>query len=258
MVSIVIPVYNAASTIIRALDSIKNQTYNDFEIIIVNDGSTDDSIDVIEKYRIGNPQFKMTIISKQNGGVSSARNEGLKIAKGEYLAFLDADDEWLPYKLERQLQILMNSPSVDFLAAMIIEPDSRYKNKIKIINLKDLIFKNYFQPSTVIMKKEVYQNVGGFNESQRFAEEGNYFMRVASKFKCALLCEKLIVYGDGKKGFGERGLSANLREMEKGELMNLKFAYDNEFVNWPVFMIARSYSLLKYLRRILIVKMRKI
>ncbi|MET4141613.1 glycosyltransferase family A protein [Pedobacter sp. UYP1] len=258
-ISVIIPMYNAESSIQRCISSVVNQTYKgNVEIIIVNDGSTDNGKAIIDDYRIKNEAINITLINKENGGVSSARNEGMKVSSGDFIAFLDSDDEWLPSKLQRQMEILKKDSSIDFLAGIIFEAPEEHSGKLREIALKDLIYKNYFQPSTVIMKKKVYTVVGKFNESQRFAEEGNYFMRIANQFKCILLYEKLIVYGDGKSGFGESGLSANLLEMEKGELLNLRFAYTNGYISGLVYFMAKSYSLLKYLRRILIVKMRKI
>lgn len=258
-VSVIIPMYNAESSIQRCVSSVVNQTYKgSVEIIIVNDGSTDKGRLLIDDYIVKNEHINIILINKENGGVSSARNEGMKVSSGDFIAFLDSDDEWLPSKLQRQIEIFRKDNSIDFLAGIIFEAPEEQNGRLREIVLKNLIFKNYFQPSTVIMKKEVYAAVGEFNESQRFAEEGNYFMRIANQFKCALLYERLIVYGDGKSGFGESGLSANLLEMEKGELLNLRFAYTNGYINGPVYILAKSYSLLKYLRRILIVKMRKI
>lgn len=251
--------YNAESSIQRCVSSVVNQTYKgSVEIIIVNDGSTDNGKELIKDYKIKNEHINIILINKKNGGVSSARNEGMKVASGDFIAFLDSDDEWLPSKLQRQMEILEKDNSIDFLAGIIFEAPEQLSGRLKVIVLKNLIFKNYFQPSTVIMKKQVYSTIREFNESQRYAEEGNYFMRIAHQFKCVLLYEKLIVYGDGKSGFGESGLSANLLEMEKGELLNLKFAYTNSYINGSVYILAKSYSLLKYVRRILIVKMRKI
>ena len=121
-----------------------------------------------------------------------------------------------------------------------------------------MIFKNYFQPSTVIFKKEVFDSVGFFDESQNYAEEGNYFIRIAKMFKCVLLNEQLVNYGQGKDSFGVSGLSANLKEMEKGELRNLRFALRKNYISFFTYLIAITYSILKYIRRILIVKFRQI
>ena len=106
------------------------------------------------------------------------------------------------------------------------------------------------------MKREIVDKVGYFDENQKYAEEGNYFFRVSKDFKCFFLNQELIVFGDGKSGFGESGLSANLKEMEKGELKNLKFAYENKWIGFGLYFVTVCFSLLKYLRRIVIVKLR--
>jgi len=258
MVSVIIPLYNGEKTILRSLNSIKSQTYTDFEVIIINDGSKDKGPKLVQEYIEINKDLKITFVNKENGGVSSARNAGMKLAKGSFIAFLDADDEWKANKLERQLSVFEENKELDFLAAILHEPEEKNANQLRFIKLEDLIYKNYFQPSTVLMKTIVYQTIGVFNEAQRYAEEGNYFIRVAKQFNCALLYDKLIVYGDGKNAFGESGLSANLLEMEKGELMNLRFAYESGYISYITFTIAKYFSLMKYFRRIIIVKMRKI
>lgn len=257
MISVIIPMYNAENTIITCINSVLNQTYNrKIEIIIVNDGSSDNSQRIVEKIikeNLTNTIIKL--INKNNGGVSSARNTGLTLTKGEYIALLDSDDEWLPEKLEKQINVFISDNEVSFIGGLIDKPVNVKKEVIEI-SLSKLIFKNYFQPSTVMFKKEVLDKVGFFDESQKYAEEGNYFMRIAKLFKCVLLNEQFVNYGQGKVGFGVSGLSANLIEMEKGELRNLKFAYQNNYISFFIYLIAITYSILKYFRRVLIVKFR--
>lgn len=260
MISVIIPAYNSADTIIRALDSVKNQNYKGvIEIIVVNDGSKDNTEDIVTAYRSDNPGISLTLLNQKNGGVSTARNAGLKVAKGDYIAFLDADDAWKYNKITEQVNIFNNlQEKIDFLATAF---DEVYLKNLKDsqvvkIDFRKLIFKNYFQPSTVMMKKKVLQKVGYFREDQKYAEEGNYFMRIAYQFNCYFLNSKLIEYGDGKSGFGESGLSANLKEMEKGELMNLKYVYVNKMINFRTYVLAYIFSIVKYIRRILIVRLR--
>ncbi len=250
--------YNAENTIANCLNSVLNQTYNGkIEILVINDGSNDNSKTIVEEiidYNVSS--FEIKLVNKENGGVSSARNRGLVLANGNYIAFLDSDDEWLPIKLERQLEILFLDNKIGLIGCLINKPLA-LKHTIIEIPLSKLIFKNYFQPSTVIIKKEVFDSVGFFDESQKYAEEGNYFIRIAKMFKCVLLNEELVSYGQGKGGFGVSGLSANLMEMEKGELKNLSFAFRNNYISFFTYFIAIIYSILKYIRRILIVKFRK-
>ena len=96
--------FNAEKTIIKALDSVRNQDYdlNEFEVIIIDDGSTDSSKMLVENYRNKNAELNIKIITQDNGGVSKARNAGLKAATGNYIALLDSDDEWLPAKTKMQ------------------------------------------------------------------------------------------------------------------------------------------------------------
>lgn len=252
-VSVVIPVYNAQETIVRGLDSVINQTIKPFEIIIINDGSNDQSVPIIKEYIAKNRSFNFILIDKKNGGVSSARNSGLKISKGDFIAFLDSDDEWLPDKSEKQIFVFNTKKDFSFVGGLIYKPKDSVVGSSNEIKLNQLIFKNYFQPSTVMLKREVINNIGLFDESQKYAEEGNYFMRVAKLYKCALLNEQVVLYDQGKKGFGQSGLSSNLYEMEKGELLNLKFAYDHDYISSTKYRVAVFFSVVKYFRRIIIV-----
>jgi len=105
MISVIIPIYNRANYIIDCIDSVLQQTYKDLEIIVVDDGSTDNLKEVLSKYG-----DRIIYIHKENGGVSSARNEGIRRCKGEYIAWLDSDDRWMPFKLELELGILSRLP----------------------------------------------------------------------------------------------------------------------------------------------------
>ncbi len=254
LISVIIPMFNSEDTIERCLISVFNQSFiGDIEVIIINDGSIDSCSEVVSKYICQNNHFNIILINQENGGVSNARNTGLKLANGEYIAFLDSDDEWLPEKLEKQFQVFDTNSEISFIGGLI-NKSINFDQYIIDIPLSKMIFKNYFQPSTVIFKREVFQKVGFFDESQKFAEEGNYFMRIAKDFKCVLLNEQLVNYDQGKNGFGISGLSSNLLEMEKGELKNLRFAYSQNYISLFIYIIAVVYSLLKYYRRILIVK----
>jgi len=111
-VSIVIPAFNASWCIRRAVDSVLAQTFTDFELIVVDDGSTDETAEILRSYGDA-----LRVVSQPNGGMSCARNAGIRIARGRYIAFLDADDRWLPAKLERQVKLLDDRPALAFCAA---------------------------------------------------------------------------------------------------------------------------------------------
>ena len=138
--SIILPVYNKAGTIIQALDSIYSQTCNDFEVIVVNDGSTDNVLEVLDHYE--NP---IRVITQKNGGVSAARNTGVDNAKGEYICFLDADDMWFPNHLEVIDNMMSVFPNVVFFGTChkCSFPDGRIVDCNKnIASLNDIILIN--------------------------------------------------------------------------------------------------------------------
>ena len=261
-ISVIIPMYNAQDTIIRAVSSVINQTFKGAsEIIIVNDGSTDNCVKILEDYIVANRIQNIIIINKKNGGVSSARNAGLKVAKGKYIALLDSDDEWHIKKLESQIFILKEHDDIGLIG-------TNWNNKklnrfffkrfslLTDIPFKILMFKNFFQPSTVVFKAEIINVIGLFPEHQRYAEEGNFFFRAAKNFKCVLLNQTYLNYGFNKFGFGDGGLSGNILEMQRGEIKNLKFALHEKYCNLFFFCLAYVYSYLKYFRRIIIKKHR--
>lgn len=253
--------YNASVTIERALESVVFQDYNGLkEIIVINDGSKDNSVEIVEQFIEKNKNANIILISQTNGGVSKARNSGLKIVKGNYIAFLDSDDAWITNKLSDQVKILENNSDIGLLGTGFegFYFEKKLEGELINVKFKNLIFKNYFQPSTVLMRKNIIDKIGLFDELQKYAEEGNFFFRVSRVFNCCFYNKKLIIYGDGKMGFGESGLSANLKEMEKGELKNLKFAYKNSWINSIIYVVAVSFSILKYIRRVIIVELRKI
>ena len=107
------------------------------------------------------------------------------------------------------------------------------------------------------MRRKVFEEIGCFDENQKYAEEGNYFIRIANRFNCYFCNTKVINYGDGKSGFGASGLSANLKEMHRGFIKNLKFAYSNNLISFGKYILARIVEQLKYARRIVIVGLKK-
>ena len=260
-ISVVIPVYNAENTILATLESVKDQIVRPSEIIIVDDGSTDHSPDLVKQFKEANPDLNLILISKPNGGVSSARNRGMEAASGKWIALLDSDDVWLPGKLARQIQVIKQNPGIDFLGT------TRNDEKISRVLWKKfgpltkigprlLLVKFVFVVPTVLFKKEILYATGYFDEKQRYAEEGNFFMRICHKYNCFLLNESLVVTGRGKPHFGQSGLSGNLKEMEKGELKNMGEALKMHIINPAGYLALCTFSLLKYIRRVIIVKLR--
>ena len=261
-ISVVIPMYNSEDTIISTLDSIKNQTaFNQIkEVIIVNDGSTDDSLDLVKEYYEKNEQMPLVIIDKPNGGVSSARNAGIKAAKGEWIALLDSDDGWLPKKIEIQIKTIKEHPEIDFLGGDI---DGR---GLKVLwkkisglykaNVKDVCLKMFPQTSTAVFRRSIFKQIGGYDENQRYAEDGNYFLKICSHYNYYHLPIQMVCYGGGKAGFGFSGLSANLKKMYEGNIKNIKELKRDSIINNSFYVFLRVFYWVKYMRRIIITKFR--
>lgn len=256
-VSIIIPAYNASKTILNTLNSVKLQTYQDFEIIIVDDGSTDNTVCIVEKFKDEHSLLNLTLIKKKNEGVSKARNTAIKCAKGSLIAFLDSDDEWLPIKLERQIYFFENDDSIDLIGTCRndeIQKDSFFNanRSVSEITFKQLLFKMHFITPTVMFKVNILDDIGFFNEKKKYCEDADYFLRICFEKKCILINESLVITGNGKAHFGESGLSSNLIEMEKGELENITDIYLRKQINIFEFCFFYLLSVLKFIRRTLI------
>ena len=192
MITVIIPLYNKVRTIARTLDTVFQQTYTDYEIVIVDDGSTDGSADVVRA--IGDSRIRL--ISQTNAGVSAARNRGIEEARGEFVAFLDADDEWKPDYLETQMQLVEKYPQCHVFATRY-ETRNEDGNTTPAIIRKlpfadtDGILGNYFlvascsQPplftSAVMVRRTAIQAVGGFPVGIASGEDLLTWARLASQ-----------------------------------------------------------------------------
>lgn len=156
LVSVIIPVYNASNYIDRTLNSVFSQTYKNIEIIIVDDCSTDDTAKLIKEYEKTHSEI-IYYLQEKNMGAGYARNKALELAKGQYVAFLDSDDEWLPQKIEKQLQVMRdtNTPFV-YAAIEIIDKDNK-RVKAKR-NIKETCDYNYLLRNTMIATSSVMIN----------------------------------------------------------------------------------------------------
>lgn len=186
-VSIVIAAYNAERWIEETLERVLAQTYQDFEIVVADDDSTDRTADIVEQY--SSPV--RLVRREENGGSAAARNTGIRAARGRYVAFLDADDLWLPEKLQRQMQILEAHPEVDwcYTDALIIDAESgeaRFRagraNVLREGNvLRPLLMANFIPFSSILARTEALEAIGGFNESplHRISEDWDFCLRMA-------------------------------------------------------------------------------
>lgn len=254
-ITIIIPMYNSENTIIDALDSIKSQTRLDSvkEIIIINDGSTDNSEFIVKEYINNHTNMPIKLVTTENRGVSSARNLGMKMATSEWIALLDSDDIWLPHKLERQIAIIENEPSIDFLGCGYNDATLRIMfkpiRKLYRANIKDLCIKMFPVTPSALFKRDIFNEIGGFNETLRYAEDGNYFMQICLKYRYYYLPENLVSIGHGKRPFGDKGLSANLKGMYQGNIYTINNLASKKEISIPFYLFLRVFYLAKYIRR---------
>jgi len=259
-ISVVIPMYNSKDTIINTLNSIKNQTAFEqiLEIIVINDGSTDNSLSIVEKFIEDNKIMPIVIVDKPNGRVSAARNTGMNAAKGEWIALLDSDDEWLPKKIEMQIKTIQDNPEIDFLGGDIDERGLKILwkkiNGLYKADVKDVCLKMFPQTSVAIFKRGIFKEIGGYDENQSYAEDGNYFLKICAHYNYYHLPIKMVCYGGGKPGFGFSGLSANLKKMYEGNIKNIKELKRDLLISRRFYVFLRLFYWAKYIRRILITK----
>ncbi len=251
-ISVIIPAYNAASTLIEALESVRMQTSQvAFEIIIVNDGSTDETEQMVKKYCTEHPGLNIIYLPQENKGVSAARNLGIKKATGDYIALLDADDIWLPKKTEKQLLFLENPDlNIEFLATRrngkkLLFPYSS-NDKLVEVTFRKLLFRNEITSPSVVFRKSIINKIGGFDEKMKYAEDINFYLRISQYFPMYILNESLVIAGGGKRSFGTSGLSQNLKSMHKGFIRNLEIMHEQNRISKSTFHLYKIYYYLKY------------
>ncbi len=249
--------YNAAQSIEKCLESVRAQTWRgSFEIIIVNDGSTDRSAEVVQEYMARNPDLDITLIHQQNQGVSKARNVAMERAKGKFVALLDADDVWLPEKTAKQMLAFTDERlQIDFLSCLINKEKLRFpyfsKDGLAKVTFRKLLIRNGIASPTAIFKREILLNTGYFDGDQKFAEDHNFWLKISQKNIMYILVENLVIAGNGKRTFGVSGLSANLTEMEKGFQKNLSDMFRSGRIGFPELLIYSTFYSLKYAFRLL-------
>jgi glycosyltransferase involved in cell wall biosynthesis len=224
VISIIIPAYNAAGFILETLHSVFQQTFRDFEVIVVNDGSTDNTLEVLAS--VTDP--RMRVITKQNQGVCAARNTGIQAARGEYLAFLDNDDLWTPDKLEAQLNALKSNPKAG-VAYSWTKPF--YTNSDKVCEAtpyyfigdvyNDLLQENFIgHGSNILATRAAVESVGGYDEQLPYVADWDFCLRLAAKWEYALVPKPQIFYR-----LSTTSMSINISAMENQFITLLKRAH---------------------------------
>ena len=224
LVSVIIPSYNAARYVAEAVASALAQTYQPLEIILINDGSTDDTEEVLLPY-VG----KMRYFYQPNRGLSATRNRAIALARGELIAFLDADDVWLPEKLARQVDCLTQNPRIGLVHTNYVKlyADTGIRLPRETPDITDgrcytrLVLGNVLLVSSVVLRRECLDRVGVFDEKipQRTCEDYDLWLRIARYFEFAYIPEALMLY---RRHAGN--MSNNTRAMIEDELYVVKKA----------------------------------
>lgn len=213
-VSVIIPTYNRAGTIRMAVDSALAQTYPDLEVIVVDDGSKDDSLGVLATYG-----DRIRVISQANGGPSAARNRGVQDATGEIIAFLDSDDKWMPDKIARQVALMQRGgPAMCCCVcnAQVIANDGKeigttfgmagirpifgegeWTNPQKVLATRFLLFNQ-----VVAIRRDAFEKIGGFNLNLRLLEDYELSLRLSSAGSWGVISEPLVVKYNDDDGIG--------------------------------------------------------
>lgn len=219
-VSVVIPCYNGQKFLDEAIKSINEQTVLPKEIVIVNDGSTDNSKAIIDAY-VNNNKVPVIAVHQANGGVSSARNTGLSLATGEWIAFLDVDDIWYPNKLEKQFEIIKNNEAklglicTDYHIDYLVAGESKFSTCSFVKPLLNRVLTcDNFQPSfiqenfigtasTIVFKRELAIRIGGFDIHLNHSEDFDFILRYSLFADVYLMQDPLVMkrhHGDNLTG----------------------------------------------------------
>jgi len=200
-VSVIIPTYNRAHLIGRAIQSVLNQTYQDFELIVVDDGSTDNTEDVIRQFQEKDKRIRYIKHDKNKGG-SAARNTGIKNSKGKYIAFQDSDDEWFPNKLEKQMKIFKKeSPNLGIVYTgfyRIKDSEKKYIPSHEIVKKEGRIYEellkgNFITTQSILVRKECFKKVGIFDENLPRLQDWELVMRLSKYYDFKCIDEPLLI-----------------------------------------------------------------
>lgn len=231
-VSVIIPAFNASQFIELAILSVLGQTITNIEIFIIDDGSTDNTAEIADRFK-----DSIKCITQVNAGVSVARNNGVTQSTGEYLAFLDADDIWEPTKLEKQLAVFESDPEIGLVHCGMRDFDSETGETLALQTegksgwvADDLLL--WDEPvingpgCTIMVKREVFEAVNGFDTNIKVGEDWDFCYRVARKYKVGFAPDPLVNYR-----IHSGGAHRNVENMEKGMGRFYEKAFDTDDPN---------------------------
>jgi glycosyltransferase involved in cell wall biosynthesis len=258
LVTVVVPCYRCAATIERAVASVVAQTLRPAELILVDDASGDGTVQVLQSLRQRHGAWITVIEQATNGGAASARNAGWARATQPYVAFLDADDAWHPQKMEIQyaymvqhLEVAVSGHLCRQLPDTCSEPPqwSVQVGQARRLTWWGLLVRHAFVTPSVMLRRDIPFR---FASNQRYMEDHRLWLEIVGGALSVvkLEAELAAIY---KPGYGASGLSANLWRMERGELSNYRYFFQQRKIPLPLLVALYCYSLLKYVRRLVIV-----
>lgn len=240
-VSVIIPVWNRADLLKRAINSTLNQSFPPLEILVCDDGSTDNNFEIIKS--LNNPKVKW-IAGKHSGLPAVVRNRGIRKSKGEWLAFLDSDDEWLPTKLEKQLTFAQQNELLAVSSnAFLIRKQNNFGKILdfskSVIAFRDLLNTNFIICSSVIIHKSLLKKCEGFPEGPSLIATEDYalWLRIATQTYFGYIREPLMYYNDNIHSVRTKGPQTLIEQKE--------IVYKN-FLRW----IKHKNNLINYRRKV--------
>ena len=226
-VSVIIPNYNYAQFVGEAIESVLNQTYKDIEVVVVNNGSTDNSMEVLERY-----SKKIRLINQENLGQSGARTTGLEKATGDYIAFLDADDKWAPQKIEKQMLLFTPNVELVYCGINLFSENSQTVISTEIPTFRGSCSDAFIEypgvsivlsgESTSIFTRLLLNKVGGFDPELNSAAGWDFFRRCSKFSEFDFVPEPLINY---------RLHSSNMSNSSQNTIMDIRRAYKKLFAD---------------------------
>ena len=249
-ISVVIPCYNSSSTIEKCLDSVMKQLVLPLEIIVVDDGSIDDTVHLIKTYlntKLVDSSVNVLLLLQSNSGPSKARNLGVIKAKGDWIAFLDSDDYWVEDKLQKQITLIENNPSIKIVGSSSNNLDNQ---QFSFVGFNDVLKKNMFQTSSVMVSTEVIKS-NLFNEKQKYSEDYRCWLEILYNNLGAVVHPCLAFPIFKTVNYTGGGLSSRLWSMEKGEISNYLYLKKRNMITNGQFLMYVTLSYMKYLIRVI-------
>ncbi|MBD2693189.1 glycosyltransferase [Anabaena catenula] len=226
LISVIIPVYNGEKTIRKTIDCVLKQSFSLLEIIVINDGSTDATLEIVQSIS----DSRLQVFSYVNSGLSASRNRGLVHASGEFISFIDADDLWTSDKLEDQIKALQENPkaAVAYSWTDYIDGDDKFIKRGRHSTItgdvytKLLLFNVLENGSNPLIRKEAFNTICGFDESLPAAEDWDMWLRLAAKYEFVVVPKAQILYR-----LSMHSMSTNLKKQEAGCLEVIERGFAN-------------------------------